>query len=285
MASKVTHSTVSNEDCNLKYWYQGSGPLIAFIPGGNGHGRQYNPLMALLSSKYTCVTFDRRQMSSSQVQVNKILNPYQQARDVLAVIKAMGYEKSIVFGSSLGGVLGFQLACDYPDVVDHLICHEAPTVQLLPDKKALTEDLFETYNIYKTQGQEAVNAHWGRRFAVMSDPSLPQFPPPEETNPVNFFENEFLVGTFWNTDFERIKEQGTSVGIMTGERSGEEFFARTTYEQERVLGCLRETVPGHHQGFEAESEAFLPALLGMLERLEMRRNDRKLEEEGRLLEG
>ncbi|KAG4441964.1 hypothetical protein IFR05_002583 [Cadophora sp. M221] len=241
--------------------------------------------MALLSPKYTCVTFDRRQMSSSQVPANKILNPYQQARDVLAVIKAMGREKSIVFGSSLGGVLAFQLACDYPDVVDHLICHEAPTVHLLPDKKEVTEELFETYNIYKTQGQDAVNAHWGRRFAVMNDPDLPQFPPPEECNPVNFFENEFLVGTFWNTDFERIREQGTSVGVMTGERSGVEFFARTTFEQERVLGCLREMVPGHHQGFEAESEMFLPAFLGMLERLEMRRSERKLGDKAKRIGG
>ncbi|KAH7354757.1 acetyltransferase/esterase [Rhexocercosporidium sp. MPI-PUGE-AT-0058] len=285
MTSDVSHGTVENEECTLKYWYQGRGPLITFIPGGNGHGRQYDPLMALLSPTYTCVTFDRRQMSSSQVKANKILNPYQQARDVLAVIKAMGREKSIVFGSSLGGVLGFQLACDYPDVIDHLICHEAPTVHLLPDRKALTEDLFETYNIFKTQGLDAVNAHWGKHFAVMNDPDAPHFPPPEESNPANFFENEFLVGTFWNVDFEKIKGQGTSVGVMTGEKSGDEFFARTTYEQERVLGCLREMVPGHHQGFQAESEVFLGAFLGMLERLEMRRSHQKIEGKERILEG
>ena len=237
--------------------------------------------MALLSPNYTCATFDRRQMSSSQVPTNKIFNPYQQARDVLAIIKALGFEKAIVFGSSLGGVLGFQLAADYPEVIDHLICHEAPTVHLLPDKKELTEDLFETYNIFKTLGQDAVNAHWGQRFAVMADPSLPQFPPPEPSNPKNFFENEFLICTFWNTEFEKIKRDGTSVGVMRGRRSGEEFFARATVEQERVLGCLRWDVPGHHQGFQAESEVFAPVLVGMLEELERRREEKKAEALGK----
>jgi len=281
MASEVIHGTVTNEGCDLKYWHQGTGPLIIFIPGGNGHGRQYDPIMVLLSPNYTCATFDRRQMSSSQVPTNKIFNPYQQARDVLAIIKALGFEEAIVFGSSLGGVLGFQLAADYPEVIDHLICHEAPTVTLLPDKKELTEDLFETYNIFKTLGQDAVNAHWGQRFAVMADPSLPQFPPPEPSNPKNFFENEFLICTFWNTEFEKIKRDGTSVGVMRGRRSGEEFFARATVEQERVLGCLRWDVPGHHQGFQAESEVFAPVLVGMLEELERRREEKKAEALGK----
>ncbi|CZT00406.1 uncharacterized protein RAG0_08443 [Rhynchosporium agropyri] len=275
MTSTVTHGTVNNEDCNLAYWHQGTGPLITFIPGGNGHGRQYNPLMTLLSLRYTCVTFDRRQMSSSQVAINKIFNPYQQARDVLAVIKAMGVEKSIVFGSSLGGVLGFQLASDYPDVVDHLICHEAPTIHLLPDQKELTEELFEVYNTYKKQGQEAVDALWGKHFEVMRDREM-RFQPLAQSEPgnaENFFENEFLVCTFWKTDFEKIRSDGVSAGVMRGERSGEEFFARTTVEQERVLGCLWESVPGHHQGFEAESEVFAVALLGMLEKLVKRRDE------------
>ena len=81
------------------------------------------------------------------------------------------------------------------------------------------------------------------------------------------------MAAFWETGFEKIKRDGTSVAVMTGERSGEEFFARTTVQQERVLGCLREVVPGHHQGFQVESERFLPAFLGMLERLEGRKND------------
>jgi hypothetical protein len=60
MAFNPTYAMVDNEGCDLHYWYQGSGPLIIFIPGGNGIGRQYNIIEAL-SNRYTCATFDRRQ--------------------------------------------------------------------------------------------------------------------------------------------------------------------------------------------------------------------------------
>jgi pimeloyl-ACP methyl ester carboxylesterase len=38
-----------------------------------------------------------------------------QARDIAAVIKALGFEKAILFGSSLGGIIGFQFAVDFPE--------------------------------------------------------------------------------------------------------------------------------------------------------------------------
>lgn len=72
-------------------------------------------------------------MSASTCKVDRILSPIQQARDVAAIIEALGYAKSIVFGSSLGGIIAFQFAIDFAEMVDHLICHEAPTFSLLPD--------------------------------------------------------------------------------------------------------------------------------------------------------
>lgn len=45
----------------------------------------------------------------------------------------MGFNKSITFGSSSGGIFGFQFAYDFPQMVDNLIAHEAPTSYLLPD--------------------------------------------------------------------------------------------------------------------------------------------------------
>lgn len=123
----VSHATVQNEGCTLHYWSQGAGPkLILFVPGGNGHGRQFNNIMSFLTSssssspqfsrgntdqQFTCATFDRRQMSSSSRFVNpddsppKKLSPYQQARDIRAVVLALGFTKVYcLFGSSSGGI-------------------------------------------------------------------------------------------------------------------------------------------------------------------------------------
>lgn len=112
---------------------------MVFIPGGNGHGLQFNNMLALVSDTYTCATFDRRQMTNSPAKINKVFNPPQQVRDIIAIIKALGFEKAIIFGSSLGGILGFQLAIDHPEVVEHLIAHEAPTANLIPKYSQIYE--------------------------------------------------------------------------------------------------------------------------------------------------
>ncbi|KAL2070868.1 hypothetical protein VTL71DRAFT_13894 [Oculimacula yallundae] len=277
-STTLTHATVLSEECNLSYTYIGTGPLIIFIPGGNGHSLQYYPLMTHLSSTYTSVTFSRRQMSLSTLlppTAPQVLNPYQQARDVLAIIHAMGFTKSIIFGSSLGGIIAFQFATDFPSAVDHLIVHEAPTFHLLPDARELADYFFQIYNTYKSRGLQAVSEIWGKHFSIMRDENREWDPlsSPDPRNAGNFFENEFLVGTFWRVDFENVKGSGVSVGVMRGRRSGDEFFARATVEQKRVLGdgCVLEMVPGHHQGFESESWAFKEAFEGMLGRLEGKR--------------
>ena len=107
----ATYATVDNEDCTIHYWYQGQGPLLILVPGGNGHGRQYNAIMGLLDTRFTVATFDRRQMSSSQVKgPNKNFNPAQQARDIVAITKSLGHKTSSVFASSGGGIIAFQMA-------------------------------------------------------------------------------------------------------------------------------------------------------------------------------
>jgi pimeloyl-ACP methyl ester carboxylesterase len=57
-------------------------------------------------------------MSSSIYKTNKLLSPLKKAHRVIAAIKAMGFSKPIVLGSSSGGIIAFQVAIDYPDTAD-----------------------------------------------------------------------------------------------------------------------------------------------------------------------
>ncbi|KAF6840993.1 alpha/beta hydrolase fold-containing protein (acetyltransferase/esterase) [Colletotrichum musicola] len=265
-----TRSTVNNEDCDLHYWHQGNGPLIVFIPGGNGHGRQYNPIIAALSDKYTCATFDRRQMSASQVKVNKRMSPPQQARDVRAVIQVLGFDRAIVFGSSAGGMIAFQFALDFPHMVVHLICHEAPTYSLLPNATEVWEFVYRCQELYELGGMEAANPPFAATLLGYDDEGVPRPVAPEPENPKNFWDNEFFVLSLFAPNLLRIREIGTSVGLMRGVRSRDAWYARSTYEQEKILGCPRFDVPGGHEGFQVELEAFLPYLFKMIETLEER---------------
>jgi pimeloyl-ACP methyl ester carboxylesterase len=42
----------------------------------------------------------------------------------------MGSDKAIIFGSSGGGIIGLELAAANPEVIDFLIIHEAPVIEL-----------------------------------------------------------------------------------------------------------------------------------------------------------
>src|SRR5262245_30297263 len=133
MAFNPTYNNVQYEGADLAYWYQGSGPLLILIPGGGGHGAQFGAILPYLSRKYTTVAYDRRQNLRSIVEHPKQLNPVQQARDIIAIAKHMGYEKTSLFGNSGGGIIALQLAASYPQHIEHVIVHEAPTTSLLPD--------------------------------------------------------------------------------------------------------------------------------------------------------
>jgi pimeloyl-ACP methyl ester carboxylesterase len=156
-------------------------------PGGNGHGLQFNNMLALISDSYTCARFDRRQMTNSHAKENKAFNP-QQARDIIALIKDQGFEKAIIFGSSLGGILGFQLAIDHPEIVEHLIAHEAPTANLIPEYSPTCEWFLNgPLETFKKSGPEAAWEEFaGNTTDGFMDEGVPMIAMAAHQNGVNF---------------------------------------------------------------------------------------------------
>ncbi|KAK1829308.1 Alpha/Beta hydrolase protein [Podospora conica] len=277
-----THGTVTNESCPLHYWSLGaSGPLILFVPGGNGHGRQFNAMLAALSTRgFTCATFDRRQMSSSQPATDAervMLSPPQQARDIRAVIAALGFAKAIVFGSSSGGIFALQFAHDFPGMVDHVISHEAPLTNLLPAPTSgeLYDWFWRLIGLWRAGERERAAAEFGAGLIGYADEGIPKTVSPEPGNAVTFWEYEMPTLTGYVPNLWRLVDDGTSVGVMRGVRSRDAFFAQAVDEVAKVLACPMMMVPGHHQAFEVETEEFLPCFLEMLEILETRRAEKK----------
>ncbi|KAJ2976353.1 hypothetical protein NQ176_g5001 [Zarea fungicola] len=269
MGSSPTDAFIETEGAKIHYWYQGSGPLLLFIPGASGCGSQFNNIMAILSSSYTCATLDRRGKSDDANECgSELFSPPQQARDIVAVINAMGFQKAIVVGSSLGGVLGFQLALDHPDVIDHLICHEAPIVMILPDASAWVDKGLSLQKTYREDGLGAALGAFMSLFKGYDDPSIPQAPPPSLHNIAHFFEYEFLIASVYAPDWRRIRKNNVSIAVLQGKRSGDAYYARSTVEQADILGCLRVEVPGHHTGFVVEAVDFAVALEQVIAKLE-----------------
>ncbi|EJU06416.1 alpha/beta-hydrolase [Dacryopinax primogenitus] len=106
--------TLDVPGASLSYETHGSGPLIVFIPGGQGTGDVYHPIATALAAKYTSVTYDRRGFSAS-------------------ILTSDG--TAVVFGSSSGAIVALFLLLSYPESIRTVIPHEPPAIDL-QDRRA-----------------------------------------------------------------------------------------------------------------------------------------------------
>ena len=77
----------------------------------------------------------------------------QQARDAASIIKAVGDGKALVVGRSGGAIIGLEPAATMPEMINFLIVHEAPVIELLPKSDSEKWRSF-VYNIYKKSQRE-----------------------------------------------------------------------------------------------------------------------------------
>jgi len=101
----------------------------------------------------------------------------------------------------MGGILAFQVAIDYPEVVDMLIAYEATTMMILDDANERFEHALKCYEVFKREGvaRAVIKFCEVNQFVGFGDPGLyPSLPHPD--NPVRFWEKEFLIANTWNPD-------------------------------------------------------------------------------------
>jgi len=184
----------------------------------------------------------------------------------VAIIKSLGFQKASIFGTSGGGIIAFQLGASYPEYVEHLIAHEAPTTALLPDNTARLDFCFEVYEKFKADGPMAAFQHFGSQMVGMQNPNSRSTG--AMVNGDFFFEYEFIVLTIYTPNMAKLRDNGVSVAVTAGEESGDAYYVRTTSYQAEILGCRRIMWPGHHVVYRSDPAAFVAALHETLLKLE-----------------
>src|SRR5688572_6773298 len=107
-------------EVELYYEVEGSGPALVL---GHSIGMDvtlWQPVAERLADAYTVVRFDARGHGRS----DKPPGPYRveaMAEDVYGLLQAVGLERAVVGGLSLGGSLGLALALAHPEAVEALI--------------------------------------------------------------------------------------------------------------------------------------------------------------------
>ncbi len=107
-------------DIEMHYEMFGQGQPLILVHGLGSSGRDWEKQLPVFSKYYQVVTFDLRGHGQSQ----KPPGPYSIplfAKDTAELIKALGISPIHVVGISLGGMVAFQLAVDYPELVKSLV--------------------------------------------------------------------------------------------------------------------------------------------------------------------
>jgi pimeloyl-ACP methyl ester carboxylesterase len=258
---------VTTEGAELYCERRGTGPLLLLIAGGLGDAGEYASAADTLADEFTVVTYDRRCNSRSTGDRAADTVVAQQARDAAAIIEAQARDKALVFGHSGGGIIALELAAIRPDLIDFLVVHEAPVIELLPDVekwRRFVDDISA-----KTEREGAMAAMIAFASELTMEPGAT--PPPEffqrsMGNIEFFFKHEYRPLTLYTPDLERIRDNGVRMVMACGLGSGDAYYARATRVLAEKLGCEYAEFPGHHNVSLDAPKEFAKALKDVLER-------------------
>jgi pimeloyl-ACP methyl ester carboxylesterase len=214
-----------------------------------------------LAEKFTVVSYDRRCNSRSSGNRDVDMTVAQQARDAASIVKAMGVDKAIVVGRSGGAVIGLELAATRPELIDFLIVHEAPVIELLPEPNAQRWRTLvdEVYTKNQHEGSEAAQAEFMKSLINVPDTPYPPDLDKRISGNVDFFFRHEIKAIFgYLPDIESIRNHNVKMVTATGRDSD------ATMALAAKLGCENVEFPGHHDVSFWMPQEFANAILSTL---------------------
>lgn len=267
--------SVHNEGADLAFDMQGSGPPLLLVPGAGGDAGVYGPLAPMLADSYTVIVYDRRCNGRSTGDRDAPLDTAQQARDAVAVLRAAGHDRALVFGNSGGANIALQVAADHPGQVAFLAAHEPPALGLLADEPETLAFVDQVHRASQEEGAPAAMKLFASRLVGLKLPPPGGGPPPGGTGQPPrglgqakdmgfFFKREYLNITLFKPNLGAIKAAGVPAAVLAGEASGDAYYVRSARKVAEGLGLPLRTVPGNHLAFLFEPGPFAAAIRGVL---------------------
>jgi pimeloyl-ACP methyl ester carboxylesterase len=240
----------------LFYKVRGSGPLLLLLQGGDGDADGSDALADHLTSHYTVLSYDRRGLSRSAVSdPAAAVDVPAHSEDASRLLGAVTAEPALVFGASLGAVLGLDLISRHPGQVRLLVAHEPPATELLPEpeRNQARRDQEEVEDLYRQEGIAAAM----RKFAAIAgirfddrepDAGIPQ-PKPERIANLEFFlTHDAPAVRGYRLDLPALRAAAPRIVPAAGV-SSETFPRRCAQALAEELGRPLAEFPGGHSGF------------------------------------
>ncbi len=105
----------------IHYVERGKGPPILMVHGLGGTQAHFDPLVAELEGDFRVVAIDRPGSGYSTRPHDRPGDTRAQAVFLVALMDALGMERPLVVGHSLGGAIALALAVDFPDRISGIV--------------------------------------------------------------------------------------------------------------------------------------------------------------------
>jgi len=126
--SKTTHSP---EGADIFVRWGGTGPVALLLHGYAENSDSWAPLAADLMKDHTVVVPDLRGIGKSS-KPETGYDKKTEAKDIRAVVTALGYDKTFVVAHDIGNMVAYAYAAMYPDKVERLVVMDAPIPGIEP---------------------------------------------------------------------------------------------------------------------------------------------------------
>lgn len=160
--SDVEHGYATNGDVRIHYATIGEGPLVVMIHGFPDFWYSWRDQMDGLKDNFQVVAIDQRGYNlSDQPQGNANYGMVNLLADVAAVIRHFDQPRATVVGHDWGGVVAWQFAFNYPQMVDKLV------ILNLPHPNGMAREL-------ANNTEQQANSGYARAFIAgsASDPDI-----------------------------------------------------------------------------------------------------------------
>ena len=163
----------------------GSGPVVLLIHGYAENSDSWAPLAADLMKDHTVVVPDLRGIGRSSKPADGY-DKKTQARDMRAVVTALGYDKTSVVAHDIGNMVAYAYAATYPDKVEKLVVMDAPIPGVDPWSEILQNPGVWHFNFHGPDAERLVAGRERIYFdRIWNDFTADPGKPDEDTR--NFF--------------------------------------------------------------------------------------------------
>ena len=254
----------------LHYRVSGSGPMLLLLQGAGGNAEAMDEVVEHLVDRYTVVSYDRRGMSRSPLDgpsdAPQALEIH--AEDAHLLVDALGGDPVLVFGGSLGGLIGLDLVARHPEQVRTLVVHEPPATELLPEQERGEADRSRSETIERFR-HARLPALRGLAAAISlddhePDAKFPESSPERAANLAFFFTHDAPAALRYRVDLDALRAASTKIVVGAGSASPDSFPHHCAQALADRLEIDCEQFPGAHNGFITHPRGFAAKLADVL---------------------